>query len=168
MPAMAWYELKLTGTLSGPSEGNEKLIAQFQDLFPPEPPEPPPSEEAWNELFPWPTGFMLPGYKVVKWLSAADDIPNAQSSRATGGADTVTLLTFLAELLAIYPGTLFLNREVMLKEVGWFYRYCNIEWYMDLKRKLNALNSSFAKSDKLIARVDFRDWKWYCGNGGGD
>ncbi len=168
MPAMAWYEGKVTGLLGGPIKENEKLVLEFQGVFPTMAPAPPPAGEAWNELFPWPKGFVLPGYAPVKWLSVADEIPNAQSSAATKGFDVVTLLTFQAELLAIYPGTLFTNRARMLPDVDWFYKYCNLEWYMDLKRKVNALNDTLGASGKLISRVDFRDWKWYCGNGGGD
>jgi len=167
MPAMAWYEIKVTGTLGGPSSDNEKLISEFQDLFPTVPPTPPPSADAWSEMFPWPKGFVLPGYAPVKWLSRPDDIPAAQSSTFLG-VEVVTLLTFNAELLAIYPGTLFQNRVKMVEEVKWFYKYCNLEWYMDLKRRIHILNQSLDASGKLIDRVDFRDWKWYCGNGGGD
>jgi hypothetical protein len=166
MPAMAWYEIKVTGTLGGSTRQNQKQIYEFQELFPTKAPPAPPANE-WSELFGWPEGFVLPGYKAIRWLSTADDIPAAQSN-AFLGVDKLTLLTFNAELFATYPGTLFTNRVKMLAEVDWFYRYCNLDWYMDLKRKIHALNDSFAASANLIGRVDFRDWKWYCGNGGGD
>ena len=164
MPAMAWYELRITGTLGGRSSDNQKWIEAFRAVFPLEPPAGP--AEEWNELFGWPVGFLLPGYKPTRWISAADDVPSQVSKQ--GGFEVVTLLTFQTEMFAMFPGTLFLNKERMLKEVAWFYTYCTLEWYLDLKRQVNRLNEQLEASGKLIGRVDFRDWKWYCGNGGGD
>jgi hypothetical protein len=164
---MAWYELRLTGTLGGPASENQDLIEAFRTVFPSDPPATP-GPEGWNELFGWPTGFLLPGYKPTRWISAADDVPSQVSKQAMGGFAVVTLLTFQVEMFATFPGTLFINKDHMLKEVAWFYNYCNLAWYTDLKRKVNQLNELLERSGRLIGRVDFRDWKWYCGNGGGD
>jgi hypothetical protein len=164
MPAMGWYEVKISGVLRGPIASNKKQIDEFQDVFPV---TKPPSASNWTPLLGWPKGFMLPGYKEGFWISDADDVPSAASARALGG-DTVTLLTFHVELLKTFPGTLFINRVKMIEDVKWFYEYCDREWYKELKRKINDLNASFQLAGKLIGRVDFHAWKWYCGNGGGD
>jgi hypothetical protein len=164
MPAMAWYELKATAVLKGPLSDNKKQIDEFKAVFPE---TKPPSATEWTPLLGWPQGFMLPGYKDAFWICDADEVDSFRSAQALGG-DKVTLLTFHVQLWKKFPGTLFKNRAAMLDEVKWFYEYCDKPWYRELKEKINDLNASFLAAGRLIGRADFRDWKWYCGNGGGD
>lgn len=118
----------------------------------------------------WPTGFLLRGYSVCQWhLSPLySDKPyepkhKEDRDRYLSYPDENTI-DFLAEAHHTLTGSLYFNRHTMLDEVRWFYHHREYEWHRDLVNRLEKLNARFASV--LLERVWFRDWKWYCGNGG--
>ncbi len=169
MPSRAMYELRVTGLLLGSPAVNSAGCAAFQNLFPINPPDPlvPPV----NWLLPgepWPQGFRLPEYEITRWDSRAEEWPRERlPPEQKPGPELTTGLTFHAQLTRTLPGTLFGNREAMLPEVNWFYTYCLKRWHQDLRDRIKALNSTLIGLGQVLGMVDFRDWKWYCGNSGG-
>jgi len=122
----------------------------------------------------WTRGFILVDFAVCQWTLSIDgpyepndpqDIRQRDEDRRNGRAwpDEI-MLTFQAEVHHTRDGSLFLNRRRMIPEVKWFYNYRRYRWHAELSQALNELNHTFQAS--LIERVWFRDWKWYCGNGG--
>jgi hypothetical protein len=154
MASLATYELKITGLLSGRTTENQKEIQAFKDAFQPHGGDP------WPEQFKWP----LPSqkYDTYVWYADGDDVVIGTPS---------TQLTFQCMLGCMRSGTLYANRGTMLQEVDWFYHYCDLDWYKGpkgLKAAMEDLNSMLASTGKLVTPVGIRDWKWYCGNGGGE
>ena len=113
----------------------------------------------------WLSSLLRPGYSVALWDARAEEIPKDRLGVAP--FEMITLLTFHAEMRRMVDGTLFDNKASMLPEVEWFYNYCDKPWHIDLRTRVRDLNDSLFKSGKLWSRVELRDWKWYCGNGGG-
>ena len=70
------------------------------------------------------------------------------------------------EMHHILPGTLYGNKGSMLPDVQWFYHSPEYQWHRDLKARLESWNQSVGQAN-LVERLWFRDWQWYCGNGGG-
>lgn len=169
MPAMSWCEFKVSGLLAGTKVDNaaaiQKFLAIFPDQCPPEPTYDP--DKTYSTKATWPSGVLLKNYKPALWLSRAEQLDTTFMG-TLGGAPVVTQLTFHMQLIGIFEGSLFSNREVMIDEVQWFYNYCRYPWLMDLKKLIKALNADLAASVTVINAVDVRDWKWYCGNGAGD
>jgi len=175
MPNMAWYELKVTGLLGGPKADHEPAITKFLDLFPAGAPTAPDPSTSWdakdptavvNMEVPWPRGFMLPKYWAPIWSVSVEELQAGPITLAYGFPQ-VTHLTFLCQVASIKDGSLFACREASLEDVRWFYNYCRCQWFKDLKTGLRVFNESLAPKVVLSA-LDVRDWKWYCGNGGGD
>ena len=175
MPNMAWYELKVTGLLGGPKSDHGAAITQFLDLFPagapaaPVPsdwPDPKDPTAVVNMKEPWPGGFMLPKYWPAVWSTSVEELTAGPITIAYGFPQ-VTHLTFQCQVAAIKEGSLFMCREAALDDVRWFYNYCRCQWFMDLKSIMRSINESL-DSKKVLSPLDVRDWKWYCGNGGGD
>jgi len=169
---MSWCELKVTGLLGGPVSANTAEIKKFRDVFPdvcPSPPTPDPADP-FSKDAPWPNGLVLPNYTPGIWISQAEQIDVGDVSRALQVYqwDNLTQLTFHAQLIGKYAGTINSNKEKMLKEVAWFYYYCDYKWLKDLKAYIKDINETLKKSGRVINPVDVRDWKWYCGNGAGD
>lgn len=172
MPSRAMYELKISGLLSGLKTDNTAQSQAFLDRFPMNPPPVVPAIAlAINWIAstgPWPAGFLLPGYEIARWDSVIEEWPRERVGlKQDPGSERTTALTFHAQVTRTVPGPLFENREIMLKEVDWFYNYCLRPWHQDLRIKVKALNDALAGSGRVLSAVDFRDWKWYCGNGGG-
>lgn len=171
MPSRAMYELRVTGLLLGPLSVNSAGCEAFRFLFPvnapaPVPPVPPADWAAAGE--PWPRGFILPGYDITRWASLAEEWPRERLGvEQNPGPELTTGLTFHAQLTRTLPGTLFGNRDAMLQEVNWFYTYCLRRWHQELRDRVKELNGTLAGLGQVLGVVDFRDWKWYCGNGGG-
>ena len=120
----------------------------------------------------WPAGFVLRGYSVCQWhLSPLfQDKPYApkhdddrKNPRWLKYPDESTI-DFIAEVHHTLTGPLYFNRHAMIDEVKWFYHHREYKWHADLVDLLEKLNAKYAKI--LLERVWFRDWKWYCGNGG--
>jgi hypothetical protein len=156
MASLATYELKITGLLMGPTAQNQKEIQAFTDTFKD-------GNGDWLEKMKWPLASQK--YDTYLWYVGAEDV-------VIGGPSTQ--LTFQCMLGCMRSGTLYANRGTMLQEVDWFYHYCDLDWYKGsasvkgLKRAIDDLNGMLRSTGKLVTPVGIRDWKWYCGNGGGD
>ncbi|MGH8705229.1 MAG: hypothetical protein ACREUO_07420 [Burkholderiales bacterium] len=106
----------------------------------------------------WPEGFVLKGYIPCQWEVWVDN-PHPDE----------TMISFRAEIHHTLPRSLYENRVVMLKEVNWFYHYREYRWWRELKDRLNKANEALRTNFKQPCppeRIWFRDWQWYCGNGG--
>ena len=108
----------------------------------------------------WPLGFVLMGYTACQWDLKVDN-PHPDQ----------TMITFRAEIHHTFPNSLYQNKDEMLRHVKWFYHYRDYRWWQELSAKLDqeanpALLSRFKQTPCLRERLWFRDWQWYCGNGG--
>jgi hypothetical protein len=56
----------------------------------------------------------------------------------------------------------------MLPQVRWFYNYRRYRWHRELIERLDRINANLMGEFRqaLVERIWFRDWQWYCGNGG--
>ncbi len=118
----------------------------------------------------WPIGFVLKGYDVCQWKLSPlfTDKPYEpkhpdDKKKYTKWSDENSI-EFLAEVHHTLDGSLYFNRHVMLDEVKWFYHHREYKWHIQLAELMEELNDKFASV--LRDRIWFRDWKWYCGNGG--
>lgn len=108
----------------------------------------------------WPKGFILKGYTVCQWTPPQLLVDSPKEGD--------TMINFRAEIHHTLPGSLFENKKKMLLDVDWFYNSRDCKWHEDLRRKLDQLNAELEGKygEALVERVWFRDWQWYCGNGG--
>jgi hypothetical protein len=129
----------------------------------------------------WPDGFVLQGYNVCQWEPATEadadvydypfnpthstDIEEKKKAAADNEAwPNEIMFNFRAEVHRARAGSLYLNRLYMLPDVEWFYHYRKYRWHKDLTKRLIELNTKHQAL--LIERIWYRDWQWYCGNGG--
>lgn len=157
MASRAQYVLKIAGRLDGAFAPREVEDA-LEGLF-----DAPSAEEGLPDKMDtagWPNGFVLVGYRRCQWDLAIDH-PHANQ----------TMITFRAEIHHTLPNSLYQNRVEMLRHVHWFYHYRDYRWWTELSARLEneanpALLSRFKQTPCLRERLWFRDWQWYCGNGG--
>lgn len=151
MPSRATYILKIHGRLTvapgSDPQTETDFKKDFEELFP-KPVAPAPDGN-------WPAGFLLEGYQICHWE------PRVES--ACEGK--YTLLDFRAEINSFKTGQLFDNRNTLLEDVAWFYSYAIKKWHRDLRDQLVGFNDKWRSV--ILDEVWFRDWQWYCGNGGG-
>ena len=108
----------------------------------------------------WPDGFVLVDYIPCQWDVKVDH-PHPDQ----------TMISFRAEIHHTFPNSLYQNRVEMLRHVEWFYHYREYRWWKELVKRLDkeanvALQSQFKQQPCIPERLWFRDWQWYCGNGG--
>jgi len=77
-----------------------------------------------------------------------------------------TIIHFRAEAHHILNGTLFGNKDRMIPDVRWFYEGPEYRWHSELRARLDEWNQKIGDANR-IDQIWFRDWQWYCGNGGG-
>lgn len=155
MASRGQYMLKIAGRLDGafdPREVQETLRGIFD---PHDTPEGRYAERGGGAG--WPNGFVLIDYIACQWDLKIDN-PHPDQ----------TMITFRAEIHHTFPGSLFDNKAEMLRHVNWFYHYRDYRWWQELSARLDreanpALLSRFKQTRE---RLWFRDWQWYCGNGG--
>jgi len=152
MPSRGSYLLRVGGTLKGDLTANGAIIEEIRKFFEQRPKQGAASFDA-KPGAPWPDGFVLKDYHVCAW-----DLKVEEENKET-------LISFRAEPHHILSGTLYANKDVMVPEVRWFYHSPEYKWHMDLKAKLRAWNQKIGP-ENLICWIWFRDWQWYCGNGG--
>lgn len=155
MASRGQYLLRIGGRLNGKFE-NKDVLSELGSVFK----EPGVGVGVPEEYDTggWPNGFILKGYTTCQW-SLIVDYPYP----------TETMISFRAEVHHTFPNTLFDNRIEMLKHVHWFYHYRKYLWWRELNEKLVQLNKSLASRFKqtcIPERIWYRDWQWYCGNGG--
>jgi hypothetical protein len=130
----------------------------------------------------WPEGFVLENYTVCQWQPSTEsepseyydlpynpthpeDIKDRDAAKGTGDAwPEQAMFNFRAEIHRSRPGSLYLNRQSMLPDVEWFYTYRKYQWHKDITAHLKKLNKDHAAV--IIEPIWYRDWQWYCGNGG--
>jgi len=117
----------------------------------------------------WPKGFILKNYSVCSWDLSLDEPyepihPDDKKNNKYKNYSEEVMVTFRAEIHHKREGSLFFNRLDMLPDVSWFYHYRKYLWHKQLTEKLAAFHGKY--EDSVIEKVWFRDWQWYCGNGG--
>jgi hypothetical protein len=148
MTSRATYVLRVHGRLRGAPGDNRDAEDEFRRLFErPDGPDP-------TRTGKWPDGLWLEGYEICHWRASVEP-----------AARDYTLLDFRAEVNSIRSGQLYDNRDAMLQDVSWFYQYAEQNWHMDLVQQLSEFNSR--RNEIIVDELWFRDWQWYCGNGGG-
>ena len=106
----------------------------------------------------WPAGFVLVDYEPCQWDVKVDH-PHPDQ----------TMISFRAEIHHTFPNSLYQNRVEMLRHVEWFYHYREYKWWKQLSAELGKANTKLSAQFKQACtpeRLWFRDWQWYCGNGG--
>jgi hypothetical protein len=167
MASRAQYMLKIGGRLKGDASAKtfKDIKERLDDIFAP--------ISAGTGAFTdepgdgWPKGFILKNYSVCQWALSLDkphkpEHPEDKKTYKTYSEEV--MVTFRAEVHHNREGSLFLNRLYMLPDVNWFYHYRKYLWHEQLMEKLEELNDEF--KNILIEKIWFRDWQWYCGNGG--
>lgn len=156
MPARASYELKIEGILKGSLLENKDEIQKFRDLMK----KPTEDKGKLGSLEGWPNGFWLRDYRLCRW--------EADGYRYD---DTLTILSLYAEVTVFASGPIYEDKVQMplLEDVEWFYKFKKQNWYklekLGLEARLAKFNSDI-DTKKLIENLRFREWKWYCGDGG--
>jgi len=156
MPARGSYLLKIAGKLQGDLV-KSALVKQVEREFP----RPPGPGKGDPDSIPgpgWPEGFVLKEYQVCDWV--------VETELDTASPTPATLFTFRAEVHHSRTGSLYDNRDRMLKEVRWFYHYREYQWHKDLLKLLTKLNERIEKEAKLVEKITYCHWQWYCGDGG--
>lgn len=167
MASRAQYTLKVGGRLKGNlgKTAFDKIEEKLDKIFK--------SATAGTAAFDnepgdgWPKGFILKNYSVCQWALSLDkpyEPKHPDDKEKYKNYSAEVMVTFRAEVHHNREGSLFLNRLDMLPDVKWFYHYRNYKWHTELMEKLDELNEEF--KDVLTERIWFRDWQWYCGNGG--
>lgn len=158
MPARASYELKIEGILKGSKDQNKDEIQRFRALMT----KPTASTGGLDSAEAWPNGFWLQNYNLCRWVADGYDYGYED--------DRLTLLSLYAEVTLFATGPIY-DEEVqmpLLRDVAWFYKFKNQSWYklaqLGLEARLAAFNAS--TRNRLIENLRFREWKWYCGDGG--
>jgi hypothetical protein len=123
----------------------------------------------------WPAGFLLSDpSKTVKRLTGAKGMAYALEGHwsiekwemrvepTASGAHTK--LTFHAE--AEFEGNMGIHQHKDSQKAAaeWFFEYLNKPWYKSLTAKLEDFR---ARHKEEVEPIRFREWEFYCGNGGG-
>ncbi|HEY8251430.1 MAG TPA: hypothetical protein VIG70_12565 [Burkholderiales bacterium] len=156
MASRGQYLLRIGGRLEGNLKEKDVLSVLGQVFRTPRGGEGVPGE---RDTGGWPEGFVLMNYSPCQW-DLKVDYPHPDQ----------TMISFRAEIHHTFPNSLYQNRAEMLRHVEWFYHYREYRWWKELTKHLEkdvnpALRKKF-KQDCMPERLWFRDWQWYCGNGG--
>jgi hypothetical protein len=153
MPVHATCRLRIGGRLAGPPEANAAIIQRLYALLPEERPA----------LIGggWPGGLESQGWQVSLWDAAAE---------VGGELDQETRFAFHLELSRRLDGTVYDCRDELTYTLfHGFAHYREAVWHKDLKVRLEELNHGIAHDygpAKLLERLWFRQWEFFCGNGG--
>ena len=153
MPVRVKCILGIGGRFTGPPEDNETILAELREILP----ESPPLRAGAG----WPNALVSPDWQIAFWDCAAE---------IGGKKDLETRITFRMELNSRLDGTIYDCRETLTdKYFRRFSEYRDELWHKHLKARLEALNADIAKrfgAEKLIEKIWFREWQFWCGNGG--
>ena len=153
MPVRVRCVLGVGGRLTGPPEDNGPILAKIREVFPKDPPA--------RAGAGWPAGLASPGWQIGFWDSLAE---------IGGETDQETRITFRVEVNSRLDGTIYDRREALTDtHFRKFCQYRDAVWHKDLKARLEELNRDIGKrygAEKLIEKIWFREWQFYCGNGG--
>ena len=153
MPVRVKCTLGIGGRLTGPPEDNQTILAELREILP----ESPPLRAGAG----WPNGLVGPEWQIGFWNCAAE---------IGGKKDLETRITFRVELDSRLDGTIYDCREPLTEQH--FHRFSHYRdelWHKHLKARLEELNQDIAKrfgAEKLIEKIWFREWQFFCGNGG--
>jgi hypothetical protein len=153
MPVRVKCILGIGGRLAGPPEANGPVLAEVRKVLSKDAPA--------KRGAGWPAGLATPDWQISFWDSAAE---------IGGETDQETRVGFRVELNCRLDGTIYDSREELAyTHFRWFSHYRDAVWHKDLKARLEELNHDIAKrfgAEKLIEKIWFRQWEFYCGNGG--
>lgn len=153
MPVRVTCALGIGGRLAGPPEANDGILALLRVLLPKETPA--------GVGGGWPGGLATHGWRITSWNSAAE---------VGGEDDRETRLTFRCELSTLLDGTIYDCRDELTYTLFHdFTHYRDTVWHKDLKVRLEELNHAIVQrygSGRLIEKIWFREWRFWCGNGG--
>jgi hypothetical protein len=151
MPALAQYVLRNCGHFKGEKEALIDAEAEFNGIFQ----KPDRSAKSREGDEGWPHGVWLPSYNLCHW-KATVETPQRYPD--------VTLFDFRAEINGTKSGQLYDNKYEMLKDVEWFYSSVEKKWHKELVSHITGFNERW--KGKVLCRLWFCEWRWYCGNGG--
>jgi hypothetical protein len=153
MPVRATCRLGIGGRLAGTPEANAAILKRVQTLLP--------KERPTGAGGGWPGGLATHGWQISFWDAAAE---------VGGELDQETRFTFCFELSLLLDGTIYDWRDDLTStRFHGFAHYRDAVWHKDLKVQLEELNHEIVHdygAEKLIEKIWFRQWEFYCGNGG--
>jgi hypothetical protein len=153
MPVQATCRLGIGGRLAGPPEANAAILERLHAVLPQQPPA--------GAGGGWPGGLATHGWRIGVWDAAAE---------VGGELDQETRFTFHVELSRRLDGTINDWRDDLTYTLfHGFAHYRDAVWHKDLKVQLEELNHEIVQrygAEKLIEKIWFRQWEFYCGNGG--
>jgi len=152
MATTAYCTLKIGGRLAGPLSANQEAKDFLEYLKSMKPGGGSVTDYA---------GFLRPepGWKIEDW---------DYEMVAGGDSGNETVISFTMEAEFEGPGAIYDHRAVLTSAATRFMHYRDEPWHRALKLALLELHERLKKSgpDKVIERIWFRDWTFYCGNGG--
>jgi hypothetical protein len=178
MSVTTYYTLTVGGTLGVPFDRSEGIRKEWTALFGDQPKPGAREKGAYGEAdADWPRGFLLDDPENIRHtLTRASDTSypieghwkveswDASAEPVARGAHTK--LTFKAEVEFEGNFGIHEHRKSQKAAAAWFFDYLEQPWHKELSKRLSQFA---AKHDdkKQIEPIGFKEWEFYCGNGGG-
>ena len=179
MAVTTYYTLSIGGTVGVPFDTRSGIENEWRLVF-----GDPPSQKARLASAPaadtvdldWPDGFLRPNvptpsrllstgssqtynlggeWKIYEWKIAVE--PGAEGAH--------TKLTFEAEAKFEGNGGIDEHKDSQKRDALWFFEHASKRWHLTLRDRLANFNNSH--KGEMIEPARFREWEFYCGNGGG-
>src|SRR5262245_25376118 len=179
MAVTTYYTLTLGGTIREPYVDESRIKAQWEALIGEAPTHESRLQAAADakvlpDNLPWPYGFLRAnasaGTKKLKGSSDQEyDLGGCWKIEAweitvePAGSGAFTKVSFEGKAEFKGHGGIDDHKESQKLDAAWFFDHKDKSWHQTLKDKLTAFNE---KRD-MVDRVWFREFEFYCGNGGG-
>ncbi len=179
MAVETYYTLTIGGTISIPF-GTRSIEDEWRAVFGDKPSNvkqsPLSLAAAGGVDLDWPAGFLRPNVPAPSRVLSRASIPTYDLGGTweveeweigvQPGADgAYTRLTFVAKVEFEGNGGIDDHKESQKLAAEWFFEHWSKLWHQTLRGRLANFNNNH-KGD-MIEPVRFREWEFYCGNGGG-
>jgi len=180
MAVTTYYTLNISGVLGQPYDPTSTVESEWRAVFGDAPsndgkPRLSAAQAATAADLPWPEGFLRPNVDVApRKLTGANnrdydlgggwDIEGWEISVEPAANGSHTKLTFMAEVEFKGNGGIDDHKESQKRDAEWFFEHAAKPWHQTLKARLVAFNNDHKE---MIEPAWFREFKFYCGNGGG-
>ena len=179
MAVTTYYTLQIGGTVGIPFDNRSGIEGEWRGIFGLEPSQKPrlPSVAAADTVdLDWPDGFLRPdvpapsrvlsgGSSQVYDLGGEWKIHAWEIGVEPGAAGAHTKLTFEAEAEFEGKGGIDDHKESQKRDALWFFEHWSKLWHQTLRGRLATFNNNH--KGEMIEPARFREWEFYCGNGGG-
>ena len=181
MSVTTYYTLVVGGTLGVPFDQSSAIREEWAALFGDQP-DPKASAESKGSSGgappDWPRGFVLDDPKAIAHtLKDASHTPypieghweveSWEPGAEPSGNGAYTKLTFKAEVEFKGNYGIHQHRESQKAAAAWFFDYLDQPWHKALTSRLEKFAEKHSRKHRIIEPVGFKEWEFYCGNGGG-